>query len=192
MGKLDRLEQVEIRSTGELRDWLAANHGQKDSVWLITYKKVRPDLYVSYDEIVDQVLCFGWIDSLPRKLDEARTMVLLSPRKPGSAWSAVNKAKVARLEAAGRIAPSGFAAIDRAKANGAWVFLDDVEALIEPEDLKQALDGMPAARRNFDGFSRSSRRGMLEWIKRAKRAETRTARIETIVVMAARGEKARG
>ncbi|MEM8838272.1 MAG: YdeI/OmpD-associated family protein [Pseudomonadota bacterium] len=188
--KLDDLERVEIKNAGDLRDWLQENCESDQSIWLVTYKKTVPERYVSYDEIVDVAICFGWIDSLPRKLDERRTMLLLSPRKPGSAWSAVNKKRVERMAAQGLIHPRGAAAIEAAKKDGSWDFLNDVDQLIEPDDLKAALDGTAEARTKFDGFSRSSRRGILEWIKQAKRPETRAKRVSETVRLAALGVKA--
>ncbi|MEM8794579.1 MAG: YdeI/OmpD-associated family protein [Pseudomonadota bacterium] len=188
--KLEDLERVEIKSTADLRDWLQKNCESEKSIWLVTYKKRVPERYVSYDEIVDVAICFGWIDSLPRKLDERRTMLLLSPRKPGSAWSAVNKERVDRMEAERLIHPRGVAAIEAAKKDGSWDFLNDVDQLIEPDDLKAALEETAEARAKFDGFSRSSRRGILEWIKQAKRAETRAKRISETARLAALGVKA--
>jgi uncharacterized protein YdeI (YjbR/CyaY-like superfamily) len=140
--------------------------------------------------VVDEALCFGWIDSLPRRLDADRSMLLLSPRKPGSGWSKVNKDKVARLTADGRMAPAGLAKVEAAKADGSWARLDAVDALAEPDDLVAALDADPAARANFDAFPRSSRRGILEWIVNAKRPETRAARIATTVALASENRKA--
>jgi len=188
--RLDDLEKVQIESPSDLRNWLYANHTRADSIWLITFKKSDPDRYVSYDAFVDEAMCFGWVDSVPRKLDEHRTMHLLSPRKPGSGWSAVNKDRIKRMEAENKMHPMGRAAVTAAKADGSWDFLNDVDALIEPNDLVAAMDANPPARENFDLFSRSSRRGILEWIKHAKRPETRAKRITETVELAAKGIKA--
>lgn len=188
--RLTDLERVQVVSASDLRDWLTSHQAQSESIWLVTFKKSCPDRYVSYDEIVDEAICFGWIDSLPRKLDESRTMLLISPRRTGSAWSAVNKARVARLEAEGKMHPAGRAAVAAAKQDGAWDFLNDVDALIEPEDLATRLNANAKARANFDRFSRSSRRGILEWIKQAKRPDTRAKRIAETARLAALGIKA--
>lgn len=188
--RLDLLERVEIDSVAGWRNWLLAHHQQPDSIWLVRHKKSEADRYVAYGDIVDEALCFGWIDSLPRKLDAQRAMLLLSPRKAGSGWSAVNKAKIERLEREGRMHTSGRAAIDRAKADGSWSKLDLVDQLIEPEDLTKAINAQPAARQNFDAFSRSSKRGILEWIIQAKRPETRAKRIAETARLAAQNIKA--
>lgn len=183
----DRLARVAVRSQAELRAWLAANHAQAESIWLVTWKKCHA-AHVTYGAIVDEVLCFGWVDSRPRRLDDARTMVLLSPRRAGSAWSGVNKARVERLLAAGPMAPAGLAAIERAKADGSWTRLDGASALTEPPELLAALAGPALAA--WRGFPPSHRRANLEWIAQAKRAETRSARIAEIARRAALGERA--
>jgi uncharacterized protein YdeI (YjbR/CyaY-like superfamily) len=187
---LDALPRVEIASAAELRDWLAANHGGAGSVWVVTWKKGCGRHHVPWGAVVDEALCFGWIDSLPRKLDADRAMLLLSPRKPGSGWSKVNKDKVARLTAEGRMAPSGLAKVEAAQADGSWARLDAVDAMEEPHDLSVALDAVPVARANFDAFPPSSRRGILEWIANAKRPGTRAARIADTVARAAENRKA--
>jgi uncharacterized protein YdeI (YjbR/CyaY-like superfamily) len=146
----------------------------KGAIWLVTWKKPDPR-YIPNADVVEEALCFGWIDSLPRKLDEERSMLLLAPRKSKSAWSAINKARAERLIAAGLMMPAGQKMIDLAKASGTWDKLNDVEALAIPPDLAKALT--KAAVKNFDTFPRSVERGILEWILQAKRTETRAARI---------------
>lgn len=170
------LAQILVRSRAELREWLAQNHPQPESIWLVTYKKGSP-FYLPYDDIVEEAICFGWIDSLVRKRDEATTMLLLSPRKAGSAWSRVNKDRVARLEAEGLLHPAGAAKIAQARVDGTWDKLNEVDALVEPPDLVAALAKFSDARRHWDAFPPSTRRGILEWILQAKRPETRAKRI---------------
>ena len=186
----EHLQQVEVKSRAELRAWLAANQTQKESIWLVTYKKAMPDWYVDYDAVVEECLCFGWVDSLTRAKDETRSMLLLAPRKPTSAWSGSNKRRIEKLLAAGLMEPPGLAKIEAAKANGMWTFLDDVEALIAPPDLIEALERYPPARTHFEAFPRSPRRGILEWIKQAKKPETRAKRIEETARLAQTNERA--
>ena len=183
-------ERVEVESAAALRRWLAANHARTDSVWAVTWKKGSGGPHVAWDEIVDECLCFGWVDSLPRALDERRTMLRISPRDPRSAWSGANKRRVRRLEREGRMTGAGRRAVEAAKANGAWAFLDEVERLEVPEDLARALADAPDARRRFDRFPPSSRRGILEWIKSAKRPATRARRIAETAARAAENRKA--
>ncbi len=192
-------ERVEVISRQEWRDWLAAHYLQKDSIWLVTYKKhtdassvsAHSKRYLSYDAIVEEALCFGWIDSLPRRLDKDRTMMLLSPRKPKSVWSKLNQTRVEKLVANGQMMPSGLQKVQQAKADGSWAFLDDVEALIVPDDLATALSDNAAAAKYFEGFSPSAKKSILQWIKMAKRKQTRQQRIEKTVTLAAQNIKAR-
>jgi uncharacterized protein YdeI (YjbR/CyaY-like superfamily) len=181
--------QVQVESRNQLRTWLSQNHSQTQSIWLVTFKK-NMGPFIGYDAIVEEALCFGWIDSRPAKLDEARTMLMLSPRKTGSAWSKVNKDRVEQLLHLGLIMPPGQKMIDQAKKDGTWDKLNDVDALLVPTDLEVALDATPLARQMWDRFPPSSRRGILEWINAAKRGETRMARVTQTAELAAQGIKA--
>jgi uncharacterized protein YdeI (YjbR/CyaY-like superfamily) len=182
-------ERIEVRSRAELRAWLAANHGRAESIWLVTYKKPSP-WHVPYGDIVDEVLCFGWIDSQPRLLDEARSMLRLSPRKPKSGWSKVNKDRIERLIADGLMAAPGLARIEEAKRSGTWTLLDAASSEALPPDLTEAFSRHPGAEQNFADFPPSTRRATLEWITLARRPETRAARIEQTASLASRGERA--
>lgn len=186
----DTFQRLEVTSRAQWRAWLKANHGQQASIWAVTYKKAAGGKHVPYDDIVEEALCFGWVDSLPRKLDQARTMLLVSPRKARSAWSAANRARAERMIAAGKMAPAGFAKIEQAKADGKWDFLQDVEAGAVPADLAAAFEKLEPSRDRFEGFPPSVRRGILEWIKQAKRPETRAKRIEETARLAARNIRA--
>ncbi|MEQ8656956.1 MAG: YdeI/OmpD-associated family protein [Hyphomicrobiales bacterium] len=186
----ENLEQIEVKSRADLRAWLAAHHEQSESIWLVTYKKAVADWYVEYDAVVEECLCFGWVDSLTRAKDEKRSMLLLAPRNEKSAWSASNKRRVENLLAAGLMEPPGLAKIKAAKKNGMWAFLDDVEALVSPPDLIKALQRYPNAKANFDAFPRSPKRGILEWIKQAKKPETRAKRIEETARLAETNDRA--
>jgi uncharacterized protein YdeI (YjbR/CyaY-like superfamily) len=180
----DAYEQVEVTSATELREWLQANHANSPGIWLVSYKKAAGERYLAYEDIVREALCWGWIDSKARSLDELRSQLLLTPRKPASKWSRPNKIRVAELEAAGRMAAPGRAVVEAAKASGTWTALDDVENLIEPVELRAALDATPEARKNWDAFPRSTRRAALEWIAAAKRPATRERRIRETVELA--------
>lgn len=188
---MQALEKVEVTSRKEWRNWLTAHFQQTQSIWLVTYKKHTGDHYLPYDAIVEEALCFGWIDSLPRRLDEDRTMLLLSPRKPKSVWSKLNKTRVEMLVAKKLMMPPGKEKIEQAKLDGSWTFLDDVEALIIPNDLASALTVNAKAKEYFENFSASSKKGILQWIKMAKRDQTRRQRIEKTVTLAAQNIKAR-
>ena len=177
-------------SRARWRAWLREHHTRGDGVWLVRYKKATGQPTLSYDEQVDEAICFGWVDSLPRRLDAERSMLYFAPRKPGSGWSRVNKERVDRMTAAGLMRPAGQAVIDAAKADGSWTLLDAVEDLDIPDDLAAAFARHLGSAAHFDAFPRSARRGILEWIVQAKRAPTRAKRIEETARLAARNERA--
>jgi uncharacterized protein YdeI (YjbR/CyaY-like superfamily) len=154
------------------------------SVWLIIYKKDSGISSVIYDEAVDEALCFGWIDSLPKKRDDQSYYVRFSRRNPKSNWSAVNKAKVERLIAEGKMTDSGLAMIDLAKSTGTWDALNQVDQLEIPDDLKFELERYNNALAHFGSFPKSIKRGILEWINNAKKPETRLKRISETALLA--------
>ena len=163
------------------RGWLEANHALARGVWLICWKQATGKPRVAYDEIVEEALCFGWIDSRPGALDAERAMLLVTPRKQGSPWSKLNKERVSRLTAEGRMAPAGLAAVEVAKRDGSWTAYDAIEALVVPDDLAVALDEHPRAREGFDAFSTTDKKQLLWWVVSARRAPTRSDRIARVV-----------
>jgi uncharacterized protein YdeI (YjbR/CyaY-like superfamily) len=183
-------ERVHPETRAEWRAWLAANAATRSGVWLVFWRKQSGRPVLSYVDAVEEALCFGWIDSQGRGLDDERTMLYFAPRKPGSAWSRPNKQRVERLLAAGAMAPAGLRAVEAAKRDGSWRRLDEVEDLVVPDDLAAAFDRHPGAREQWDAFPRSPRRAMLEWIVQARRPETRAKRVEQTARSAARGERA--
>lgn len=165
---------LRITSILELNNWLKQNYTHTESVWL-EFKKKSAGGDFAMNEIIDELLCWGWIDSLPRKVDDVWTSVRISPRNPKSRWSRVNKNKIAELEKQNRIQPSGKRAIEIAQENGAWDALNDVENLILPEDFKAYLvehDLMSV----WEAKTRSYRRGFLEQLLDAKKPATRMKR----------------
>lgn len=177
-------EIVTVRTREDLRKWLKENHKERaGNIWLATYKKHHPD-YLPWGQAVEELLCWGWVDAQVAALDSDRMRHRIAPRKESSAWSAVNKEIVARMRAEGRMTPAGEAKIAAAEANGMWRFLDDVERLEVPGDLAQALG---SARKIWDAYPRSVKRGTLEWIKTAKTAPTRARRIDDVAQSAAAG-----
>lgn len=187
----DRYDHVEVCSQSELREWLTEYHGQQESVWLVTYKKATPDKYVSTSEILDELLSFGWIDGVRRKLDDRRTMQLISPRK-AQHWTKSYKDRAARLEKKGMMTDAGRAAIEQSKANGMWSFMDEVDALVIPVDLQEALELRPSAQAFFESINPSSKRFVLRWLKLSKTDKTRQRRIVRLVDLAAQGKKLPG
>ncbi len=189
---VDDLEQVLVTSRAELRAWLAANADTSPSIWLVTYRTGSGKPAPSYDDIIEEALCFGWIDSTLRRRDEESSMLLLSSRKPNSTWSALNKRRLEHLIPSGMMTERGMRAIEVAKANGSWSILDPVERLEVPDDLAAALDARPAAREFFDSMPQGTRKQHLWFVISAKRPETRAARIQKVVHAAAAGQRAVG
>lgn len=183
-------DSIHPLTRAEWRDWLEAHHERDRGVWLIIYKKATGKPRLEYDEAVEEALCFGWVDSKPGKLDEERSMLWFAPRKPGSGWSRPNKERVEKMTAAGLMAPAGLTKVEAAKRDGSWHALDAVEALEIPPDLAQALAENETARRYFEAFPRSARRGILEWIANARKPETRAKRVDETVRLAAENKRA--
>ena len=191
MIKTENFEQVVVENQAALREWLLEHHQQEASVWLVTYKKSEKEKYVSREEVLDELLCFGWIDGIRRKRDEKTSMQLIAPRK-AQHWAKSYKERAAKLMEEGKMHAAGQASIDRGKASGLWHFMDDVDALILPEDLKSALKALPPAATFFDSINPSSKRFVLRWIKLAKTEKTRKSRILKVAQLAAKGEKLPG
>ena len=176
-------------SPQQWRAWLQAHHPNHASVWLVYYKKSAVQPPLTWSEAVEEALCFGWIDSQIKPIDAARYMQFFSRRKPTSGWSKINKEKVARLLATGRMTPAGLASLETAQRNGSWALLDDVEALRLPPDLAQALAHHPLAERHFTSLSRSAKRYWLLGLVQAKRAATRQRCIAEILALAQQPRK---
>jgi uncharacterized protein YdeI (YjbR/CyaY-like superfamily) len=159
------------------RNWLEKNHQLKQSVWLVYYKLSTKVPSISWSEAVDEALCFGWIDSTKKTIDDDRYMQYFTRRKPYSNWSKVNKEKITKLIQNNRMTKAGFDSIETAKQNGSWVMLDEVEALVIPDDLKEQLIAYKNAIEYFDNLSKSNKKLLLYWVVSAKREETRQKRI---------------
>ena len=163
------------------RGWLASNAEREEGLWVVYPKRSSGLEGPSYDDLVEEALCFGWIDSRVRRVDDDRLMQWFSPRRSGGVWSALNKERVARLVASGQMTERGREIIDQAKADGSWSQYDDVEALIVPPDLATALQAAPEAEAAFGVLSDSAKKQYLWWIHSAKRPTTRTNRIEETI-----------
>jgi len=142
------------------------------------------DATMGYDAAVEEALCWGWIDSRRRGFDDQRSLLWMAPRKPRTGWSRSNKLRVARLTAEGRMATPGLAKVRAAKRDGSWTLLDAVEALEVPADLARAL-AASRGREHFDAFPPSVKKQLLEWVRCAKKQETRDKRVAEIARLAA-------
>jgi uncharacterized protein YdeI (YjbR/CyaY-like superfamily) len=174
------------RDLAAWRAWLGANHDATRGVWVASWRKRSGRDRVPYEGLVEEALCFGWIDSTVNVFDDERALQLMTPRKPRSGWTRLNRARVAALEEQGRMTDAGIRAVETAKANGWWTKYDAVEDLVEPDDLTKALDASPAARAAWDGFPPSLRKQLLWSVVSAARPATRASRIAKTVADAER------
>ena len=172
-------------SRKEWRQWLMKNHVSSQSVWLLQYKQKSAKPSLSWSDSVEEALCFGWIDSTRKTIDEESFIQFFTKRKPTSNWSKINKTKVERLIQEGQMTEAGFKSIEVAKKNGSWYILDEVEELIVPNDLKQAFRAYAGSEEFYSSLSKSARKMLLHWIYTAKRPETRQRRIAEIAELAA-------
>lgn len=177
-------DEVVAKDRAAWRRWLERNHATSAGVWLLVGKKGSGIASVTYEEAVEEALCFGWIDAKGTRLDDTRYRQWMTPRRRGSGWAASNKARVERLIAEGRMAPAGLAAIEAAKADGSWTKLDASTSLEVPPDLASAMGAYPDARRHFDAFPPGARRAIIYWIASAKRPETRAKRVQQTAELA--------
>lgn len=175
------------------RKWLEKNHLQSPGIWLIYYKKSSGKRSFDYADAVEEALCFGWIDSLPRKLDDERAMLKFTPRKKKSVWSKLNKLRIEKLIAQKLMTPAGFAKIEQAKKDSSWDILTSSDLHTDsnqlPAELEQALKKNKKALSNFKAFPAGYRRQFLFWVDSAKRPETKKNRIKQTVLMAAANKK---
>jgi len=189
-GKTSPIPSYHPTSRAEWRKWLAANHAISKGIWLILVKKGARLAGIMYSDAVEEALCFGWIDSRPGTLDTERYKLYFSPRKSRSVWSKLNKQRIRKLVKEGLMTSAGLAKIEAARKDGSWNKLDTIDRLVMPADLLEQLSANEEAKRNFEGFSTSSKKIILFWIASAKRDETRQKRIEETIRLAAQNIKA--
>ena len=184
----DQLQTIYAPDRTAWREWLEANHYTSPGIWLIYYKVKSGKPSIQYSDAVKEALCFGWIDSKVKSLDEDRYRQIFTPRKPKSVWSKLNKRYIEELIEQGLMTEAGLKKINAAKQDGSWFTLDAIEALTIPPDLEQALAANAIAKRNFEAFSNSIKKTILFWIDSAKRPETRLKRIEQTIDSAAQNK----
>lgn len=173
----DQFEQVYASDRSSWRSWLEENHAGSPGVWLFFFKKGSGQPSVSYDEAVEEALCFGWIDSLMNPVDEQRYKQVFTPRKPGSRWSRLNKQRVEKLVAEGHMTPAGLEKITAAQQDGSWIILDAIEDLVLPDDLAAALAANPAAEAGYQALTASQKKMILAWLHDTRNPEIRRQRI---------------
>jgi uncharacterized protein YdeI (YjbR/CyaY-like superfamily) len=181
-----QLPEFQAGSRKAWRAWLQKHHATSSGVWLVIAKKHTGIPSLTYGEAVEEALCFGWIDSLMHPIDDTLYRQVFTPRKPKSVWSAPNRARVEKMIAARLMTAAGMAMITLAKKSGTWDALKQIEQLEAPADLKQALNANAAAKKNWPRFTPGGRKMLLYWLNDAKRPETRSKRIASIVDLLAR------
>lgn len=183
-------KSTQAKNAAAWRKWLEKNHEKETCVWLLIHHKDSGVPSVYYAQAVEEALCFGWIDSRPNKRDDKSYYLFFAKRKPKSRWSKINRQRVSKLARLGKITAAGLAMVNLAKKTGTWSALDHIDNMVIPSDLMSALTANKKAHQHFDAFPPSSKKIILEWISNAKRAETRTRRIDEAVKLAARNVRA--
>jgi len=183
------LDELIVRDAEALRAWLSDNHATSPGVWLALTRRGGTVTALTWQQAVDEALCFGWIDGQGRKRDQETSWIRFTRRRPRSSWSQRNVAHVARLEAQGRMMPAGRAAVDAAKADGRWTAAYAPPSESEaPDDLLAAIAAVPAAQAMFDVLTKTNRFALISRVNAAKRMQTRERRIGEFVTMLARHE----
>ena len=184
------MEQIYFPDRDKWRDWLSENHAASSGIWMVFYKKATSKLTIEYEAAVEEALCFGWIDSIIKKIDEQKYVRKFTPRKDKSVWSALNKKRVTKMIKDGRMTEAGLAKIKAAKKNGSWNRDGKAPRSIEiPPEFAKTLAGNKKARKNFEKLAPTYRRHYLGWIINAKRPETRKRRIDESITLLEKGEK---
>jgi uncharacterized protein YdeI (YjbR/CyaY-like superfamily) len=179
----------EFSSSAEFEEWLEANHGSSDGIWLKIAKKGSGERSVTHAEALTLALCFGWIDSQRKGLDEKFFLQRFTPRRPRSRWSRINRDQAEELIAAGRMRPSGLAEVEAARSDGRWQAAYEGQRRAKvPEDLQRELDRNDPAREFFGTLDSANRYAILYRLDEAKKPETRERRLRKFVTMLERRE----
>jgi uncharacterized protein YdeI (YjbR/CyaY-like superfamily) len=181
--------RIQPKSRRAWRAWLRKHHASSSGVWVVFAKKASGLPTVTYNDAVEEALCFGWIDGLTHPVDDTYYAQRFTPRKPKSRWAASNKARVEKLIAAGLMTEAGMKMIELAQARGTWNAFDEVDALTVPPDFKRALAATAGAKKGYDAYTPGMKKQCLHYLHDAKRPETRARRIALIIEAAAAGKK---
>jgi uncharacterized protein YdeI (YjbR/CyaY-like superfamily) len=187
---LEKLPEIYLSNRADWRDWLAENHAISPGVWLIYYKKHTGVDRVAYEDAVEEALCFGWIDSTAKRMDNQRYCQWFAPRRRNSGWSGLNRRRAEALMASGAMTAAGLEKIAEARANGNWdkALEDRVDRPVPPE-LAAALDGEPRAEARFHRLTPTQRKYLVNHVAEAKKEETRLRRAAKVVEMILAGKK---
>jgi len=184
------MKYIYVKSRNEWREWLHKNHDKSTGVWLVFYTKQSGKSTLDYDDAVEEALCFGWIDSIIKKIDNEKYARKLTPRKAESLWSELNKGRVTRLQKQNLITEAGILKVKQAKASGLWNKSDRPNISFEiPMELNRALAKNRKAKNFFDQLASSYQKQFIGWIAVAKRKETKERRLRESIALLEQGEK---
>lgn len=187
---LETMKQVYVKTRKAWRGWLNKNHDKSNGIWLVFYKKHTGKATLEYDEAVEEALCFGWIDSIIKKIDDEKFVRKLTPRKADSQWSELNKKRIMKLKKQGLLTEAGIVKVQKAKASGLWNKPDSQKLPSSlPRDLESALAKNKKAKNFFDQLAPSYQKRFIGWISTAKRQETKERRLREAIVLLEKGEK---
>ena len=177
------LKTLDVQTLEQWRRWLTDHHDTESEVWLVFHKRHTGRPSIAYQDALDEALCFGWVDSLIKRLDDARYARKFTPRKPDSKWSTVNRTHYARLKASGRLKPAG---LTRAPTDRSYDKPPLPSTL--PTDIQETLQRSPRAWRNFESLAPTHRRNYIAWINSAKQQETKLRRLREAIRLLAEGK----
>ncbi len=190
MAGAGKLKQLYVTDRDQWRHWLSEHHDAEAGIWLVFYKKATSKPTLDYEAAVEEALCFGWIDSIIKRIDAERYVRKFTPRNDKSNWSALNKKRVGKMMRAGKMTEPGRAKIKAAKKNGSWNKDGKTSrSLGVPVEFAEALAGNRKAREYFEKLSPTYRRHYLGWITAAKRPETKKRRVNESIASLEKGKK---
>lgn len=184
------MEEILFETRMDWRQWLAENHDSYDGIWMVYYKKHTKKVCVSYNDAVEEALCYGWIDSIVKTIDNETYKQKYSPRRKKSIWSKLNKSRVEKMINEGFMTPYGMVKIEEAKLNGQWDKAYGTRQMPEmPIEFKNAIEKDLVAFTNFMNFAKGYQRDYLNWYITAKRTETKEKRLKRIIELARENKK---
>ncbi|MFQ6084488.1 MAG: YdeI family protein [Candidatus Aminicenantia bacterium] len=184
------MKQLYVKTRDEWKNWLSKHHNRETEVWLIFFKKETRKPSIEYGAAVEEALCFGWIDSIIKKIDDTKYARKFTPRKDNSKWSELNKKRTEKMIREGRMTEFGLVKIDAAKKAGYWDKLESPDISFDlPLEFEQALAQNKKANENFKKLAPTYQKQYIGWIAVAKRQETKERRIKESIVLLQKGEK---
>ena len=187
---MKNMKELYVTTRDEWREWLARNHDRESGIWLIFYKKHTQMPTLEYDTALEEALCFGWIDSIIRKLDDERYARKMTSRNSNSRWSELNKSRVRKLIEQGLMMEPGLAKIEQAKKSGLWEQSDRPQISFEiPKELEKAFKKNKKAKAFFDQLAPTYQKHFIGWIAVAKQQKTKNKRVKESIGLLEKGEK---